>query len=69
MNTHNIEPEDEEVSNLEQFQVGRSKDKSTDASEGDDSDYTPQEKEFADGEGTQLAEAFDEEDDENDNDN
>lgn len=66
MNTHHIGPEEDEAPNLEQFQVGRPKDKSTDASADDDSSYTRQEKEFADGEGTQLAEAFDEEDEEQD---
>lgn len=69
MNTHNIEPEEEEISNLEQFQVGRSKSTDSSAEQDDDSGYTPQEKEFADGEGTQLAEAFDDEDDENVDDN
>lgn len=69
MNTHNIEPEEEEVSNPEQFQVGRSKSTDNSTEQDDDSVYTPEEKEFADGEGTQLAEAFDEEDTENEDDN
>lgn len=68
MKKHNIEPQ-EEISDLEQFQVGRSKSAGSPTAPDDDSGYTPQEKEFADGEGTELAEAFDEEADKNGDDN
>ena len=66
MKNHEIEPQEEEIKNLEQFQVGRSQEKSSDneEKEQDDSEYTEDEIEFADGEGTQLAEAFEDDDEE-----
>ena len=56
--TGNKEPmEKDEIVNPEQFQVGRAPEE--DKNENDDSEYTPQENEFADGKGTPLAEEFD----------
>lgn len=57
-NINQNEPEEEEIPNIEQFQVGRSHSDDRDTSEGD-AGYTEGEIEFADGEGTQLNEEID----------
>ena len=68
------EPEEEEIPNIEQFQVGRSHPDEQDDDEvnadeiDDDAGYTEGEKEFADGEGTQLNEEIDNLEDEDDED-
>jgi hypothetical protein len=51
------EMEKDEVINPEQFQVGRAPETEKNG-ERDDTEYTEGEAEFADGEGTQLAEEF-----------
>src|SRR4051812_19610796 len=62
-NTPN-EFEKDEISNPEQFQVSRAPGEEKTTEREDDSDYTEGEVEFADGEGTDLAEAFEDTDDE-----
>lgn len=57
------EMEQDEIVNLEQFQVGRAPEEEKQHDEEDDSDYTEDEVEFADGEGTQLEEEFADDDD------
>ncbi|TDO24266.1 hypothetical protein [Pedobacter duraquae] len=57
------EMEQDEIVNLEQFQVGRAPEEEKQHDEEDDSDYTEDEVEFADGEGTQLEEEFAADDD------
>lgn len=57
-----MEMEKDEIINPEQFQVSRSPEEDeedADAAE-EDAKYTPEENEFADGKGTELAEEFDE---------
>jgi len=49
--------EKDDISNPDQFQVGRTSEENT--SQQDDSKYTPEEDQFADGKGTVLAEEFD----------
>ncbi|MEJ2882321.1 hypothetical protein [Pedobacter sp. GR22-6] len=59
------EPENEEIINPEQFQVGRAPEEEKPSGEEDsedieeDSDYTEDEVEFADGAGTELDEEID----------
>ncbi|MES2457532.1 MAG: hypothetical protein V4594_18390 [Bacteroidota bacterium] len=48
---------DQEIINSEQFQVGRAPEEEK-TQEQDDAQYTEDEVEFADGEGTSLAEEF-----------
>ncbi|MDN3588794.1 hypothetical protein QWY86_19085 [Pedobacter aquatilis] len=59
---NNSENKQEEINNPEQFQIGRTpqEDKQGDQGEtaNEDTSYTPQETEFADGEGTRLNEAI-----------
>ncbi|PWS28718.1 hypothetical protein DHW03_02420 [Pedobacter yonginense] len=58
--------EEEEIKNIEQFQISRSEHSDDDTSEAEENEYTEEEVQFADGEGTQLDEKVDEleEDDE-----
>ena len=49
--------EKDDIINAEQFQVGRSADDETGTQ--DDSEYAPEEKQFADGKATELADEFD----------
>lgn len=58
MKNQENEMEQEEIINPEQFQVGRATEDEK-LQEQDDSQYTEDEIEFADGEGTQLEEEFD----------
>ena len=58
MKDENIESEQDEIVNPEQFQVGRAPEE--EKAESEDSEYTEDEIEFADGEGTQLEAEFDE---------
>ena len=57
-NNKEQEMEQDEIVNLEQFQVGRAPEEEKQHDEQDDSEYTEDEVEFADGEGTQLEEEF-----------
>ena len=61
MENKNINNQDQEINNVEQFKVGRSSSPEVEQSKNDDSSYTEQENEFADGKGTELAEAFEDE--------
>jgi hypothetical protein len=71
-NLENNQPE-EEIQNIEQFQINRSQGNAADGhtapEPSEDDEYTEDEVQFADGEGTQLNEEIegpeDEEDDEN----
>ena len=73
MNTQNEQTE-EEIPNIEQFQVSRSSLEEKDLEEdntnlaGDDAGYTEDEVEFADGEGTQLDEEIPDETEDDDDD-
>jgi len=58
MENNENEIEKDEIVNPEQFQVGRSPQEEKEE-QSDDAAYTEEEVQFADGEGTQLAEAFD----------
>ncbi|RZM19257.1 MAG: hypothetical protein EOO88_38520 [Pedobacter sp.] len=58
MENQENEMEQEEIINPEQFQVGRTPEEEK-TQEQDDAEYTEDEVEFADGEGTQLEEEFD----------
>ena len=58
MENNENEFEKDEIVNPEQFQVGRSSQEEKEE-QSDDAGYTEEEVQFADGEGTQLAEAFD----------
>ncbi len=58
MENNENEIEKDEIVNPEQFQVGRSPQEEKEE-QSDDAGYTEEEVQFADGEGTQLAEAFD----------
>jgi hypothetical protein len=57
MENQENEMEKDEVINPEQFQVGRAPEEEKNIAQ-DDTTYTPGEVQFADGEGTQLAEEF-----------
>ena len=55
---NNQEPmEKDDIVNPDQFQVGRTAEENM--SKQDDSQYAPEENQFADGKGTELAEEFD----------
>lgn len=56
--------EGQKNNNPEQFPVGRNHNPEAEQENNEDSKYTAQENEFADGKGTKLAEAFDDENDE-----
>jgi len=58
MNTEEENLEKDEIVNPEQFQVGRAPEEKKET-EREDADYTPEEVEFADGQGTQLDEEID----------
>lgn len=60
MENKKLNTEEEEINNPEQFQIGRNHIEEDEES-NDDSTYTEQENEFADGKGSDLAEAFDDE--------
>ncbi|WP_316825071.1 hypothetical protein [Pedobacter miscanthi] len=65
-NLENNQPE-EEIQNIEQFQIDRSNGNAADGHntpESDDDEYTENEVQFADGEGTQLNEEIEGPDDE-----
>ena len=63
-NNKEQEMEQDEIVNLEQFQVGRAPEEEKQHDDQDDSEYTEDEVQFADGEGTQLEEEFADDDDE-----
>ncbi|WP_053058510.1 hypothetical protein [Pedobacter sp. BMA] len=67
-NQENIQPE-EEIANLEQFQVGRSEGSAADGhSLPENDEYTAEEVQYADGEGTRLNEELGPDDEEDDDD-
>lgn len=57
-NLNQNQPEEEEIPNIDQFQVGRSQTDDLDEQE-DDTGYTEDEMEYADGVGTRLNEEID----------
>ncbi|MGQ7856078.1 hypothetical protein ACUN24_17730 [Pedobacter sp. WC2501] len=70
-NQENNQPE-EEIQNIEQFQINRSEGNAADGhatpDPSEDNEYTEDEVQFADGEGTQLNEEIEDPEDEEDDD-
>ncbi len=65
MENHEQKQENEEISNPEQFKVGRTNPlqphEEGQHEQDEEVEYTPEEMEYADGKGTELTEAFEDE--------